>query len=262
MPAPREQLANMLRQARIAAGYSSHAKLAEKMTVSRSVISKAESRVLDIPSDDTLALYAKHTGASLAVLTDLAVKARSAPQGWFVTWTDIESRATLIRWFEQALVPGLLQTESYARAVLSWKPDSADTEANLADRLARQMVLSRAELRVLLLASVLNREVGDADVMAEQCEYLVSVGSRPSVMLQIVPDLPCVAGALGGSLAVATEGAADVAAYAESNIKGSIYTDPDLIARAVRVFDGLRMDALPWSQTREVLVKASEKWKT
>jgi Domain of unknown function (DUF5753) len=158
------------------------------------------------------------------------------------------------------LIPGLLQVESYARAVLAWKPDSASAEANLTTRLARQSVLDHAELRVVILESVLYREVGDAATMGEQIQHLLAVGGRPSVMLQVVADTTAVAGALGGAFVIATEGTADVAAYAESNIQGAVYTDPDLVARAARVFDGLRADALPWLQTQDLLLKAGERW--
>ena len=261
MATPREQLAHMLKQSRIAAGYSSHAKLAKVLNVSRPVVSRAENPGEAIPSDALLTAWAEATGADLIKLNDYAQRARS-PRNWFAKWSeDFEQRATLIRWFEPQLVPGLIQTESYARSALNWKPDSADAEANLADRLARQSVLDRAELRVLILASVLDRGVGDPSVMCEQIDHLLSVGRRPTVMLQIVPDTPEVAGAIGGAFAIATEGAADVAAYTGSVIKGSVFTDADLVARAVRVFDGLRTDALPWSQTQNVLTEAGARWK-
>jgi hypothetical protein len=132
--------------------------------------------------------------------------------------------------------------------------------SNLTSRLARQSVLDRAELRVVILESVLYREVGDAATMCGQIQHLLAVGGRPSVMLQVVADTTAVAGALGGAFAIATEGTADVAAYAESNIQGAVYTDPDLVARAARVFDGLRADALPWMQTQDLLLKAGERW--
>jgi hypothetical protein len=224
------------------------------------VVTKAENPAHPVPSDAILAAWAGATGAGLDVLTDLAQRARTGPPGWFAKWADIEARASLIRWFEPLLVPGLIQTESYARAVLAWKPDSGSAEANLKTRLARQSVLDRAELRVVILGSVLNREVGDASVMCEQVEQLLIVGSRPSVMIQILPDTPAVAGALGGAFAIATEETADVAAYTDSIVKGGVYTDPDLIARAARVFDGLRADALPWTQTQDLLRKAGERW--
>ncbi|MGH3190608.1 MAG: DUF5753 domain-containing protein [Streptosporangiaceae bacterium] len=260
MATPREQLADLLRKSRVDAGYSSHGALARKLNVSRPVVTKAESPAHPVPSDAILAAWAGATGAGLDVLTDLAQRARSGPPGWFAKWADIETRASLIRWFEPLLVPGLLQTESYARAVLTWKPESASAGANLTNRLARQSVLDRAELRVMMLGSVLNREVGDASIMCEQVQHLLAVGSRPSVVLQVIPDTPDVAGALGGAFAIATEGTADVAAYAESIVQGAVYTDADLIARAARVFDGLRADALPWTQTKDLLEKAGERW--
>lgn len=260
MATPREQLAGMLRKSRIDAGYASHGALARKLSVSRPVVTKAENPVHPVPSDAILAAWAGVTGAGLDVLIDLAQRAKTGPPGWFAKWADIETRATMIRWFEPLLVPGLLQTESYARAVLTWKPESASAEVNLTNRLARQSVLDRAELRVAVLGSVLNREVGDAATMCEQIQDLLAVGSRPSVVLQVVPDMPAVAGALGGAFAIATEGTADVAAYAESIVQGAVYTDADLVARAVRVFDGLRADALPWTQTRDLLEKAGERW--
>ena len=260
MATPREQLAEVLRKSRIDAGFESHGALARKLNVSRPVVTKAENPAHPVPSDAILAAWAGATGAGLDVLIDLAQRARSGPPGWFAKWADIEARASLIRWFEPLLVPGLIQTEPYARAVLAWKPDSGSAEANLKTRLARQSVLDRAELRVVILGSVLNREVGDASVMCEQIEHLLAVGSRPSVMIQIVPDTPAVAGALGGAFAIATEETADVAAYTDSIVKGGVYTDPDLIARAARVFDGLRADALPWTQTQDLLRKAGERW--
>lgn len=260
MATPREQLAALLRQARLEAGFGSHGALARKLNVSRPVVTRAENPAHPVPSDAVLAAWAGATGAGLDVLTDLAQRARSGPPGWFAKWADIEARASLIRWFEPLLIPGLLQTESYARAVLGWKPDSASAEVNLKNRLARQSVLDRAELRVVILESVLYREVGGAATMCEQVQHLLAAGNRPSVMLQVVADTPSVAGALGGAFAIAAEGAADVAAYAESNIQGAVYTDPDLIARATRVFDGLRTDALPWTQTQDLLEKAGERW--
>jgi hypothetical protein len=230
--------------------------------VSRPVISRAERPNEPVPSPGLIASWAKATGADLARLTDYAERARS-PRSWFAKWAeDFEQRATLIRWFEPLLVPGLLQTESYARAVLSWKPESHNTETNVAKRLERQSVLGRTELRVIILESVLYREAGDPNVMAEQIDHLLAVGSWRTATLQVLPDTPEIVGALGGAFAVATQDAADVAVYSESIVKGGVYTDPDLIARAVRVFDSVHADALPWSQTRDLLEKAGERWKT
>lgn len=229
--------------------------------MSRPVISRAENTSQPVPSPSLLGAWAEVTNADLAKFTDYAERARS-PRSWFAKWAeDYEQRATIIRWFEPLLVPGLIQCGNYMHAVASWKPFSAEADSSLSERLARQSVLDRAELRILLLGSVLYREVGDASVMSEQIDHLLNLGSRPSITIQIVPDTPDVAGALGGAFAIATEGTADVATYAESLVKGSVYTDADLIARAGLVWDGLHADAVSWAQTRDQLGQAGEKWK-
>jgi transcriptional regulator with XRE-family HTH domain len=261
MATPREQLAQVLRQARIDAGYTSHAALAKRLSVSRPVITRAENPREVVPTAGLLTAWAEATNAPIGPINDYAERARS-PRSWFARWAeDFEQRATMIRWFELALVPGLLQTENYVRAVRAWKPFRDGTDTAVSERLARQSVLDRAELRILILGSVLDREVGNAEVMAEQLDHLVTIGERSSVVLQIVPDVPEVAGALGGAFAISTEGNSDTAAYSGSLINGTVHTDPAMITWAVRMFDGLRADALSWSQTRDVLAGVGERWK-
>jgi Domain of unknown function (DUF5753) len=65
--------------------------------------------------------------------------------GWFQEWADIEAQATVLRWYEPLVVPGLLQTEDYARAILSARPDGnlSDLDEQVAARLARQNILDR-----------------------------------------------------------------------------------------------------------------------
>ena len=62
--------------------------------------------------------------------------------GWFQEWADIEAQATVLRWYEPLVVPGLLQTEDYARAILSGRPDGNldDMDDQVAARLARHRV--------------------------------------------------------------------------------------------------------------------------
>jgi transcriptional regulator with XRE-family HTH domain len=260
MSTPREQLADALRQARIDAGYPSQRDLAKRLAVSRPVISRAENASEAVPSPALIVSWAEMTGADVDVLNDYAKRARS-PRTLFMRWSeDFEQRATLIRWFEPLLVPGLIQVESYARSVAAWKPFSANVEMNLAKRLARQSVLDHAELRVLILGSVLYREVGNASVMTDQIEHLLTMGERPNITVQIVPDTPSVAGALGGPFAIATQGTSDIAVLADSLVQSSVHIETDLIERASLVWDGLHADALPWTQTREFFKEAGERY--
>ena len=95
----------------------------------------------------------------------LKLRTISFPES-FRTFAEHEANATVLRSFEHSLVPGLLQTEDYARAVLSTKPgaNEAETEADVAERLARQEILTRDEppprLYALLDEGILHRRGG------------------------------------------------------------------------------------------------------
>jgi transcriptional regulator with XRE-family HTH domain len=116
VPTPREQLASILRQSRLDAGFESHGTLAKRLNVSRPVISKAENPAQPVPSDALLAAWAGVTGAGLDHLTDLAQRAKSGTPDWFMSYRAAEAEATTLRFWGPLLVPGLLQTEGYAHA--------------------------------------------------------------------------------------------------------------------------------------------------
>ncbi|MCP3992280.1 MAG: helix-turn-helix transcriptional regulator [Actinomycetia bacterium] len=129
--------------------------------------------------------------------TDMA---RLAPDGhsvppWLDHFASLEQGATRVQTFEPFTVPGLLQTPAYIEAVMRahWRPLS---ETAIADRvkarIARQAVLVRRpeplELICIIDESVLHRQTGGADVMAEQINHLFNASQQPSVHLQIVPS--------------------------------------------------------------------------
>ena len=153
MPTPREQLASILRQSRLDAGFESHGTLAKRLNVSRPVISKAENPAQPVPSDALLAAWAGVTGAGLDHLTDLAQRTKSGTPDWFMSYRQAEAQATMLRCWGPLVVPGLLQCESYARATLSVEPYSPEQLAELvAARMERQQVLGRARLTAVIEA--------------------------------------------------------------------------------------------------------------
>ncbi len=85
---------------------------------------------------------------------------RQRSYGWFQPWADIEAEAKTLRWYEPLLVPGLLQTEDYAKAILAARPgaEQDDLDEQVAARLARQTVLERVQLWFVLDEGVLHRE--------------------------------------------------------------------------------------------------------
>jgi transcriptional regulator with XRE-family HTH domain len=111
---------------------------------------------------------------------------------WFRTYVDLESAATLIRTYEGQLVPGLLQTDDYIRAVVhdaSLEP-SEDVGRRVRLRMARQTVLTREHpprLWAVVDEAALRRPVGGREVMRGQLERLIAATKLASVTLQILP---------------------------------------------------------------------------
>jgi transcriptional regulator with XRE-family HTH domain len=107
---------------------------------------------------------------------------------------DEETEAKSVWTWEPQLVPGLLQTEGYARAVIAgWTAimptPREEVERRVEARLARQRLLTREpplELLTVIDESVLRRKIGSDSVMREQLEHLVTVSRMPSVRLQIL----------------------------------------------------------------------------
>jgi DNA-binding XRE family transcriptional regulator len=183
---------------------------------------------------------------------------------WFRDWVETEARATVIRWWEPLLVPGLLQTPDYARAVLGWGPDDGgDLDDRVAARLDRQRVFDRdspPEVWILLSEQVLGSCVGGADVMRKQVEHLAAMAARPRVTIQVIAAGAGAYGGLSGAFAIGTGAADGTVIYLETGVQGMVIRDPTLISRAASMFDHLRAEALPRSQTPDILARAGETW--
>ena len=111
--------------------------------------------------------------------------------GWFQEWADIEAQATVLRWYEPLVVPGLLQTEEYVRVILSARPDGNldDLDEQVAARLARQAILDRTgapQLWCILDEGVLHRAIGGSKVMRSQLYRLAEVAEHPKTTIQVI----------------------------------------------------------------------------
>ncbi|MGW2256779.1 helix-turn-helix domain-containing protein [Streptomyces sp. NPDC001780] len=117
---------------------------------------------------------------------------RDALPGWFSAYVSLEDEAGLIRTYEPHYVPGLLQTEDYARAVLrvGAQGNARELERRVALRTKRQELLTKPDapaLWILMEEAVLRRPVGDADVMRAQVDRLLEATDLPNVTLQVMP---------------------------------------------------------------------------
>ena len=112
---------------------------------------------------------------------------------WFRTAVGLEEAATLIRAYEPQVMPGLLQTEGYIRAITaaSFPAAASDfTERIVALRLARQQILSRTDppqYWVVLDETALRRSIGSPPVMRDQIEHLIHAAQQPGITIQVIP---------------------------------------------------------------------------
>ncbi len=115
------------------------------------------------------------------------------PEG-FDVYIGLEEAASHFSWYESELVPGLLQTEDYARTVIrAGNPgvNDAETERLVSVRIARQALLTRVTnppvLQAVLNEAILHRPIGGEKVMVRQLEFLVQAGALPTVSLRVMP---------------------------------------------------------------------------
>jgi hypothetical protein len=127
----------------------------------------------------------------------------------------------------------------------------------------RQRIFDREtppEVWVLLGEPVLGYCVGSADVMRKQVDHLCEMSQHPRVTIQVVPGSAGAYGGLSGAFAIGMDVTADTVIYLETGVQGMVVREPRLISRAASMFDHLRAEALPRSQTLELLSKAGERW--
>ncbi|KWV31944.1 helix-turn-helix domain-containing protein [Micromonospora rifamycinica] len=197
----RRRIARELRQLRERAGMTLDV-AARQLDMSKSNLSRIENAQIGIKPRDVraaLALY-QVTGDDAEALIEIA---RGAQQrGWWQNYSDVlpewfefyvglEAEAESLRTYEAESVPGLLQTEAYAREMFRRTAGEEGLERKVAARLRRQEVLHRksppVDLSVVLNEAVLLRPVGGPAVMAEQLTRMVEVAQLPNVTCHVLP---------------------------------------------------------------------------
>lgn len=143
--------------------------------------------------------------------------------GWFETYVGLEEAAALVRTYEVQFIPGLLQTEAYARAVISLGNSTAspeEIEQRVSLRTTRQKLLTRGDsprLWAVVDEAALRRPIGGRDVMRGQIERLIEATKLPGVILQVLPFR------VGGHTAEA--GAFTILRFPESDLPDVVYVE-------------------------------------
>lgn len=128
------------------------------------------------------------TGGYLSRLLEDLVSDEVPPE-WLGKWLTVETRASSLLWFEPIVIPGLVQNEDYARAVLRLgTPTPFGVDDQVTARLERQRVLERDDpplFHAILDEAVISRPVGGPEIMREQLTRLVELSERPEVVIQV-----------------------------------------------------------------------------
>lgn len=190
------------------------------------------------------------------VMTNLGVKAQEdgTPFGDFV---DLQQRAGSIGLFEMRVVPGLLQTEGYARAInvvpgRPLLPEELDRVVQT--RMRRQEILHGERpttLHAIIDEAVLCRRIGDTNVMRDQLLALTT--PRPNVVVQVLPFSAGTHDSLIGPLTIMQlPGEPDVA-YTDSWASGQVIDTPAEVHRAHKAFEQIAALALPPDMSVEMI---------
>ncbi|WP_203782658.1 helix-turn-helix domain-containing protein [Paractinoplanes rishiriensis] len=275
----RRRLGVELRRHREAAGVTIDV-VAERLGCSTSKVSRIETgHTTATPSDVNriLDIY----GVNDSVKSELVQIAREARQkGWWHPYSTVltgayvglEAAARSIRVFEQQLVPGLLQSEEYAIAMIR-AARLEDTDREIAQRvrvrMERQALLIQddpIDLQVVLDEAVLSRPVGGDAVMRDQLIRLIEAAELPNVTLQILPFASGAHAGMDGAFVILEfeeEGDADVV-FIDNATGGLFLEKADELRKYISIYDTARRSALTPAESVEMIEMLVEEplWKS
>jgi transcriptional regulator with XRE-family HTH domain len=264
----RRQLGQELRKLREAAGTTID-QVAERLACSASKISRIETGQSGVSSREVRDILAAYRVAGDKV-DELVEMAREAKQrGWWQlygtvltsAYVGLEAAAAELRSFEPLVIPGLLQTEEYARAMVlaGWPQWSAEeVEQRIRVRIKRQSLLYQddpLQLLIILDEAALRRPVGGVDVMRRQLEKLLAATELPHVMIQVLPLAVGAHGGMDGAFTILLfeEPASQTLVFAANGAGGLFLEKDEDIERYANIFAGLQSVALSPPRSIELI---------
>ncbi|MFI2242407.1 DUF5753 domain-containing protein [Streptomyces chrestomyceticus] len=186
---------------------------------------------------------------------------------WFTRYVELEQQAVAVREYAATLVPGVLQTEEYASALLHaglLRATPSEIELQIAARLERQTILRRdpmPPLWYILDENVITRPVGGKEVMAKQLEYLHGLAVGDEVVIQVLPVSVGAHPSLGGLLSLLYLPDAPPVAYLEGFALGQLVENGERFAYYQLIYDHLQALALGSDESACMIRSAMEDMK-
>nr|WSX51349.1 helix-turn-helix transcriptional regulator [Streptomyces sp. NBC_00974] len=180
---------------------------------------------------------------------------------WFRRWAELENAAVTLNTYESRSVPGLLQPEAYARALIEAvlpPPTPEEVEARIVARLARQELLRRTPYTVfsfILDEAVIERQTGGRAVTIELIDHLLECARLPNVDLQIMPKVSSQHAGLGGPFCLLETEEHEWMGYSEGQQSGRVLTDPKDLSLLHQRYAKLRIQALNPADSAGLLMR-------
>ncbi|WP_181786124.1 helix-turn-helix domain-containing protein [Streptomyces phytophilus] len=240
---------DVLKYLREAAGMT-QAELAKQIPCDRSYVARVETGTSVPP--DTFAEKCDEVLGGNGLLARLWLKVDWYPDvahpDWFERRAQMDAECVALRAYQERVMPGLLQSEPYARALFARvTPDEEKAAERVRARLSRQQRFLSPEgpmYVVVLDESCLRNVIGGPGVMREQCAHLLAAGQRTNIQVQVAPaDRPELVRP-NTSMSLITLPDDHRCVYSESLDRGHFGEDPAVYERHLRTYDLLRADAL------------------
>ncbi|NUO42265.1 MAG: helix-turn-helix domain-containing protein [Streptomyces sp.] len=266
----RRRLGQELRRLRELKGMTAE-EVAERLLVSQSKISRLENGRRSISQRDVRDLCGVYEVEDHRIVDSLMQMAKdSRQQGWWHSFGDIpysvyiglETDAASLRVYDPQVVPGLLQTRTYAESLISGALPEAtptDIDKRVQVRLRRQERISAADnplrLWAVLDEATLRREVGNRQVMIEQLEHLIEMSQLPHVTVQLIPFTMGAHPGVSGQYAILEfPDAADSSVVYIEGVTSDLYLEKAQDVQKYSVmYEHLRAQALNADQSREFI---------
>jgi hypothetical protein len=253
------------RRARTTAGMSL-ADLGHMVPCDKSTVSRVESGLL--APDEAFARACDEafpaTGGWFTRFWLARAKWDTAMPPAFRSFVADEERATALYVFEHSLIPGLLATENYSRAVLSRHPgvSAEQVAARVAARLARQAILDREDpplLWAVIDDAVLSRRVGSADITRDALTHLAGMARRPNITVQVLADAGAHIG-LTSSFTIAENAGAASCVNVDDVADGRVCADAATVGMVSVRFRWLQAEALSPAASLAFIEQRVEQW--
>ncbi|WP_433231607.1 helix-turn-helix domain-containing protein [Micromonospora sp. CA-248260] len=276
---PRRRLGRALRDLRTEAGITLDA-AAEALECSRQKVWRIESGLGSARSVDVRAMCELYRAKNELTRALIALAGETRAKGWWHAYGDaipdwfelyvgLESAASHIRRYDEALIPGLFQTRGYALAVYQHREEVTEDERErlVQVRLQRQSLLTRRlpvapRLEAVISEAALLRIVGDRPTMAAQLRHLLDVGERDRVGIRVLPlSVGLHRGVEAGTFVMlefplGNRATPDPPVVYSESWTGALYLDrPDEFAAYEKVWSSLDQLALDEGQSRNLINK-------